>query len=86
MQEFELAFPCEYPVRVIGVDVDDFQGFVVQVVSRHVSGLSADDFAARKSRESTYISVSVTFTAESRAQVTALYQELGADPRVKVAL
>ncbi len=86
LQEFELVFPCEYPVRVIGEDVDGFEEFVIQAVSRHVPDLERDSFSSRKSRENRYLSVSVTFIAESRAQVTALYQELGADPRVKVAL
>jgi putative lipoic acid-binding regulatory protein len=86
MEEFELVFPCEYPIRVIGLNEDDFQQYVMQVIARHVPGISMESFSSKNSRENNYISISVTFTAESRAQVTALYRELGSDPRVKVAL
>lgn len=81
----ELNFPCEYPVKVIGRDEDNFFDFVVNVVSRHVPGLSPDEFSTRLSSGGTYMTVSVTFIAESRPQVDALYQELGQHQRVRVA-
>jgi uncharacterized protein len=82
----ELIFPCEYPVKVIGLDEDNFAGFVAEIISRHVPGLSPDSFTSRPSSQGKYLSVSVTFIAESRAQVDALYQELGEHTRVKVAM
>jgi putative lipoic acid-binding regulatory protein len=82
----ELSFPCEYPLKVIGKDEDNFMEFVVEVVSHHVPDLPLEAFSARSSRAGTYLSVSVTFIAESRAQVDALYQELGLHPRVLVAM
>ena len=85
MEEYELIFPCEYPVRVIGRDENDFTGFVMDVVTRHVPNLTSDDFRTRLSGGEKYISVSVTFIAESRQQVDALYAELGKDERVRIA-
>jgi uncharacterized protein len=82
----ELSFPCEYPVKVIGKDEDNFYEFVIDLVTHHVPGLPADAFSARRSGRGKYLSVSVTFIAQSRAQVDALYLDLGAHPRVLVAL
>jgi putative lipoic acid-binding regulatory protein len=82
----ELSFPCEYPLKVIGKDENNFKEFVVELVSRHVPGLPMEAFTTRSSRAGTYLSVSVTFIAESRAQVDALYQELGLYPQVLVAM
>ena len=82
----ELSFPCEYPLKVIGKDENNFMEFVVDLVSRHVPGVPLEAFKTRSSREGTYLSVSVTFIAESRAQVDALYQELGLYPQVLVAM
>ncbi len=82
----ELIFPCEYPLKVIGKDEDDFFTFVRELVSRHVPGLPEEAFTTRSSRAGTYLSVSVTFIAQSRAQVDALYRELGLNPRVLVAM
>ncbi len=81
----ELNFPCEYPVKVIGRDEDDFFNFVVEVISRHVPELSVEEFSTRRSSNGTYMTVSVTFIAQSRPQVDALYQELGQHQRVRVA-
>ena len=86
MEEFELTFPCDYGFKVIGLDEDNFKYFVMQVFSRHIPDVSSESFSTKKSRENTYLSVSVSFLAESRAQVSALYEELGADPRVKFVL
>jgi len=85
LEDYELIFPCEYPVKVIGRDENDFTGFVIDVVSRHVPHLTGDDFSTRSSSGEKYISVSVTFIAESRQQVDALYDELGKDDRVRIA-
>ena len=81
----ELIFPCEYLVKVIGLDEDDFTEFVTEMISRHVPGLSPDSFIAHASSQGKYVSISVTFIAESRTQVDALYQELGLHKRVLMA-
>jgi putative lipoic acid-binding regulatory protein len=75
MQEFELNFPCEYAIKVIGVDENDFQQFVLEVAQRHINEIFPETISSRSSRESNYL-----------AQLDALYAELGADPRVKIIL
>ena len=82
----ELIFPCEYPVKVIGKDEDNFFEFVLDLVTRHAPELSPDDFSAPRSGGGKYVSVSVSFIAQSRAQVDGLYKELGQHQRVIVAL
>ena len=82
----ELLFPCEYPVKVIGKDEDDFFEFVLNLVTRHAPELSPEDFSTRLSSGGKYLSVSVRFIAQSRSQVDGLYQELGRHKRVLVAL
>lgn len=86
MEEFELVFPCDYAIKVIGKDENNFERFVRRVVTRHVPEVLPDSFSTRSSRANAYLSVTVDFLAESRAQLNALYVELGADPRVKVIL
>jgi putative lipoic acid-binding regulatory protein len=81
----ELIFPCEYPVKVIGRDEDNFFQFVVELVSRHIPGLEVERFTTHHSSSGKYMTVSVTFIADSRPQVDALYKELGQHQRVRVA-
>ncbi len=82
----ELLFPCEYPVKVIGKDEDNFYEFVLELVTRHAPELSPDDFSYRRSGGGKYLSVSVSFVAQSRTQVDGLYKELSQHPRVLVAM
>ena len=84
--EFELAFPCEFPLKVIGKDEDNFLDFVIELVSRHVPDLPREAFTARQSNGGKYLSVSVTFLAQSRAQVDALYEEMSKHKRILTAL
>jgi len=86
MEKFELNFPCEYAIKVIGVDENDFQQFVLEVARRHINEIFPESVSSRSSREKNYLSVSFEFMAENRAQLNALYTELGADPRVKIIL
>lgn len=82
----ELSFPCLYPVRIMGLDQDDFAGFVIELVSRHIPDLNPQDFTTRLSSGGKYLSVTVSFTAQSRVQVDALNKELAENPRVLFTL
>lgn len=81
----ELNFPCEYPIKVIGADNDNFFDFVVDLVSRHAPEVMPHEFTVNRSSGGKYLAVSVTIIAESRAQVDALYKEMGTHERIKVA-
>ena len=78
-----LHFPCEFPLKVIGLVSDDFEGFVLAIVRKHVPDLDSGSIMTKPSSKGRYISVGVKFTAESRAQVDALYRELSRHKRVK---
>ncbi|HWQ45648.1 MAG TPA: DUF493 domain-containing protein [Longilinea sp.] len=77
-----LAFPCEFPLKVIGKDEDGFEEMVIVIIQKHVPRLIRSSFTNRSSREGKYVSVSVTFTADSREQMDNLYRELTAHPKV----
>lgn len=81
-----LEFPCEFPLKAIGAGPDDFEAWVLEVVRRHVPDLSASAASSRLSAGGNYLAVTVTFTAQSLAQLDALYQELNQDVRVKMLL
>ncbi len=74
-----------FPLKVIGRNEADFEQFVVSVVQSHVP-LSERTVSSRLSKEGKFLAVTVTFMAESRAQLDAIYQELKDSGRVLVAL
>ena len=81
-----LEFPCEFPLRVIGDEADDFYDFVLDVVRRHVPELDDQSVSAQPSSNGRYISIRMKFTAASRQQMDALYIELSSHSRVRFIL
>jgi uncharacterized protein len=81
-----LEFPCEFPLRVIGDDADDFHDFVLDIVRSHVPELDDQSVSAQPSSNGRYLSIRMKFTADSRQQVDALYIELSGHSRVRFIL
>jgi putative lipoic acid-binding regulatory protein len=81
-----LEFPCDFPLKAIGTGVEDFEGLVLEIVRKHVPGLEPVSATTRPSAGGKYLAVTVTFVAESQAQLDALYSELGQQPRVLMLL
>jgi len=81
-----LTFPTEFPIKVMGKDTQDFHASVAEIFARHVAPLENLKVSRQASREGRFVSVTVTFTAESRAQLDALYTELSGNQHVLMSL
>jgi putative lipoic acid-binding regulatory protein len=86
LNEYELVFPCEYPVKLIGRHEDDFFEFVFDLLSHHVPEITRSDLSTNISNGGKYLAVSATFIAQSREQVDALYNEISTHTRVLVSM
>lgn len=82
----EIEYPILFPLKVIGLDESDFEDFIIEIVRRHVPDLLEENIVSRLSTGNKYRSVSFQFIAENRAQVDALYAELGSHKRVLMIL
>jgi hypothetical protein len=81
-----IAYPSQFPIKVMGAQVAGFVEAVVAVARRHDPGMDQSTIELRPSRAGNYLGVTITITATSRAQLDALYAELTAHPMVKVVL
>jgi len=81
-----IEFPCDYPIKVMGVHEGDFAAAVLQIVERHSPGLSEERISYRQSRNGRYLSVQVVITATGTEQLQALFDELKASGRVAMVL
>lgn len=82
----EIQFPIRFTIKAVGRDMDDFRALVISIVSQHTPGVEEKDVHIRPSRGGNYISVSVTITAKSKAQLDAIYQDLNDHERVLMTL
>lgn len=81
-----LEFPCEFPIKAMGLHAEDFDSLVVSIVRRHVPDLPENAVKSRASSEGKYVSVTVTVRAESRAQLDNIYLDLTACEQVLMTL
>lgn len=79
-------FPTTYPLKVAGINAVTFEANVVEIVKRHVHDFDPGTVSVRESSNGKYLAVSVSFTANSKAQLDALYHDLTAHPDIVWAL
>jgi uncharacterized protein len=81
-----LAFPCGFPIKIMGLTQKGFAQAVIEVVQRHAPDFDAATLEMRPSREGKYLSLTCTIRAVSREQLDALYRELCDHPMVTMVL
>ena len=81
-----MHFPCNFALKVMGEDIENYSDYVLSVCQKHVEGVTADCVQTRPSRNGKYIAVTVNLVATSRQQLDDLYIELNAYKHTKMAL
>ena len=82
----QIEFPCAYPIKVMGLDENEFAALVLAIVRRHDPLVDVQTVVYRPSRNGKYLSVNVTITARSAAHIQALFDDLKASGRVAMVL
>ncbi len=81
-----LEFPCDFPIKVMGLANNALAQAVLDVVLKHDPGFDGATMEMRASSGGKYVSLTCTVKATSKPQLDALYMELTAHPLVKVVL
>ena len=81
-----LKFPCEFPIKAMGLACDELEIAVIEIINRHVENLAEDALRMRPSKNGKYMAITITITAHSKAQLDAIYMDLTACEHVSVAL
>lgn len=71
-----LAFPCAYPLKVFGLNTNEFYAAVVMVIEKYVAEGETVSYDTKTSSGGKYLSITATFTARSQEQLAVIYQEL----------
>ncbi len=85
-EETLLTFPCEYPIKIIGLANGEFETFVYTVIQKHVPNLHENAIQTRPSKNAKYLAITVKFTAESKKQLDNIYLELTSSKEVAMVL
>jgi len=81
-----IEYPCEFPLKIFGLQQAGFAQAVLEVVGKHDTGFTAASMEMRASKNARYISLTCTIRATSREQLDAVYQELCDHPMVVMVL
>ena len=85
-RETLLAFPTEFPIKIMGRREDTFAQGVMEIVLKHSPDFDPATMEMRPSRKGKYLGLTVTIQATSREQLDALYRELCDHPAVVMVL
>jgi putative lipoic acid-binding regulatory protein len=86
LDETGSAFPCDFPVKVMGPKKSGFAKAVVEVFRAHFADLDESTLELRESREGTWLSLTLIVRAVSREQLDDLYRELCDHPMVALVV
>jgi putative lipoic acid-binding regulatory protein len=81
-----IEFPCEYPIKVIGIASTEFRQSVVRILKSFDGRLSDQAIAVQPSAKGKYESIKVTLTATSESMLVNLFAELKTLPDLKMVL
>lgn len=81
-----LKFPCDFPIKVMGLACDELEISVLEIISRHVDNLPEGALTMKPSKTGKYTAITITINAHSKQQLDAIYMDLTACAHVSVAL
>ena len=81
-----LEFPCDFPVKAMGLTCDELEIAVIEIINRHVENLPEGALSMRPSKNGKYTAITITITAQSKQQLDAIYMDLTACQHVSIAL
>jgi len=81
-----LKFPCEFPIKAMGLANEEFEKTVLSIISQFAEIPREDAIHSRHSKNKKYCSLTVTILATGQEQLDKIYQALTAEKSVLVAL
>ncbi len=81
-----MVFPCEYGLKVFGLESEHFEQHVLEILRRFCPEETCFKVQKNVSKKGKYQSLTVTFTAQSREQMDQIYQALKDSEHVVMSL
>lgn len=81
-----IEFPCLFPVKIIGINSNQFTEEVKRITKKHFSDFSDKDLIQNASQKGNYIALTVTIYALNKDALDRFYQEVTKLSDVKMVL
>ena len=81
-----MEFPCEFPIKIMGLAVDDIESLVRDLSQPHVEPDDILSIRSAHSKAGKYTSVTLTIRASSREQLDNLYLSFNGHEKIVMTL
>ena len=79
-------FPCEYPIKVFGLNQPDLEKSVCSIIEIYVGKLHENQISIKNSSKGKYVSITIRIIATSRKQLDSINTDLQKSPLVSYLL
>ncbi len=81
-----LEFPCAFPIKIMGRESAEFHVLARALVEKHAGPVADDAIYSSLSRNDSFVSITITITAQSQQQLDDIYREITSHDDVLMAL
>jgi putative lipoic acid-binding regulatory protein len=81
-----LAFPCDFPIKMMGRDQPEFRKAAVALVEQHAGEIPDDAIRTALSSKGNFLSITITIRAKDQQQLDDIYRDLTEHDEILVAL
>lgn len=81
-----IEFPCEFPVKIMGVNSDAFLDEIQKIVLHHFPDFDLNHFKHKLSNKNNYLAITVTVIAINQEMLDSFYHDLTKHPDIKMVL
>jgi uncharacterized protein len=82
----QIEFPCDYPIKVIGVAEAALRSSVTAIVTRHCPDFDQSKMEVIESRNGKYVSLRFLITAKGKEHIQQLFLDLETIQNVQMVL
>lgn len=81
-----IEFPCHFPIKVMGLQVNDFEQTVFNLITQLTSQFDPSSSESRPSSSGKYLSITCQVWVTSQDELDEVYRTLSTHPMVSVVL
>ena len=85
-QKSLIEFPCEFPVKIIGIHSALFIEDIQKITKKHFLNFSEDKLSLKPSQKNNYLAITVTVLAQNQEMLDDFYREITQHAMVKMVL
>lgn len=81
-----LQFPCDFPIKIIGLNTANFISDIISIARKHYPDIDTGILKHNASDKGNYTAITLTVRALDQNSLDALYQDINRHPNIKMVL